>query len=62
MTKIQCEHCKRFLPSKRFLLAHKINNTECNAKENTENQCGKCKKYIDRVRHILLTNQNKEDE
>ena len=20
-------------------------------------QCGKCKKYIDRVRHILLTNQ-----
>ena len=25
-------------------------------------QCGKCKNYIDRVRHILLTNQNKEDE
>jgi len=23
-------------------------------------QCGKCKLYIDRVRHILLTNQDDE--
>ena len=24
-------------------------------------QCGKCKRYIDRVRHIILTNPNKDD-
>lgn len=23
-------------------------------------ECGKCKRYIDRVRHIILTNQNKD--
>ena len=25
-------------------------------------QCGKCKKYIDRVRHISLTNQNNDEK
>jgi len=24
-------------------------------------QCGGCKLYIDRVRHIVLTNQNKDE-
>ena len=24
-------------------------------------QCGKCKLYIDRLRHISLTNQNKDE-
>lgn len=37
-------------------------NKECNCKEPKlqpqTKQCGKCKKYIDRVKHIVLTNPN----